>query len=372
MWRHVYRLTNGKQIRRGLVVPFTFVSIIAVFCSISGCTSKPTELEHTKIDLQHETYSFAISEDGQLIAIGAKTDQARDEASLLLMLNSQSLYFNGISAKLSQWVSHIEFVSLDFGFLLGCSIDPFVAGREEWPIVPGRLERFGLDGSREVIVESIPSPISSLSLSPDRKLVAVCSDASGDFSRLGECNVYSLEDGTLKSTFRPAEAFRIRAVFIGKKGECLVVRQMHSQSPIRAWLLAGETGAVLHEADIKNRRMELHAFVGCIETGEAFVALDGEIGRFEVRDGKFEFEERFYMSSRPYWLDYHAGTGRLAVTVSDDRPREMASVQIVDVKTRTAFNTQINALGPLKFAPDGKCLYILDRGVAKYQLGQLR
>ncbi len=386
MWRHVYRLTSGKQIRRCLVVLFTLVSTIAVFCSISGCTSKPTELEHTSIDLQHEMYSIAISEDGQLIALGAKTDQARDDASLLLLLNSQSLYFNGISTKLSQWVSQIEFVSNEFGFLLGCSIDPSVAGREEWQIVPGRLERFGLDGSREVIVDSIPSPISSLSISPNRRLAAVCNSAAtdansavADENAIASCRFYSLDDGSLISTFVPQDPTKVKslkAAFVDDMNFCLLITQpMHwadrVDRHIHAYLVEANSGKVLQDAAIHDHSDELYGLVSSPATGEAFVAMNGEIGRFKVKDGKFEFEERFYMSSRPYWIDYHAGTGRLAVAVSNDR-REMLSVQIVDVKTRTAFKTQINAAGPLRFAPDGKSLYILNRGVVKYELGQLR
>ena len=360
-------MANYKRSWRYLFIPLAIAAAFGIY----SFRQPLRKLESIQRELFYGANSFDVSDDGRVLAVGADTDQ-RDDASLLLMLNSQSLYFTGISARVSQRVSPIEFVSDEFGFLLGCSIDPFVAGREEWPIVPGRLERFSLDGSRKVIVDSVPSPISSLSISADRKLVAVCSDASGDFSHLGQCNVYSLEDGTLKSTFRPAEAFRLRAVFTGEKGECLIVREIHGPSPLRAWLIAGETGEVLHEANISDRGMQLHALVGSSETGEAFVATDGEIGRFKVKDGKFEFEERFYVGRRPYWMDYHAGTGRLAVSVSNGGTNETLSVRIVDVKTQTAFETLINSAGPLKFAPDGKSLYILGLGVQKYFLDQLR
>ena len=345
---------------------------LAAVCAVTYCRRPQRVLESLAQDVHYGTLSIDVSDDGRFLAVGADTDR-REDASLLLMLNSQSLYFTGVSSRVDQRVSQIKFVSEEFGFLLGCSIDPFVAGREEWPIVPGRLELFGLDGTRKVIVDSVPSPISSLSISADRRLVAVCSDASGDLSRWGECNVYSLEDGTLKSTFRPPEAFRLRAVMTEETDEYLVVCETYNQSPPRAYLIAGETGAVLHEAAISDRRMNLHSLVGAVGTGEAFVGMDGEIGRFEVSEGKFEYKERFYhMGLRPYWMDYHAGTGRLAAGDSQGGSHERYEVRIIDVKTGKAFETIINDAGDLKFAPDGKSLYVLSGGVRKYFLSQLR
>ena len=51
---------------------------------------------------------------------------------------------------------------------------------------------------------------------------------------------------------------------------------------------------------------------------------------------------------------------------------ERHAVRIIDVTTRKAFETQINDAGQLKFAPDGKSLYVLSGGVRKYFLDQLR
>ena len=51
---------------------------------------------------------------------------------------------------------------------------------------------------------------------------------------------------------------------------------------------------------------------------------------------------------------------------------ERHALRIIDVTTRKAFETQINDAGQLKFAPDGKSLYVLSGGVRKYFLDQLR
>lgn len=359
------------RLRSFWVYGFVLFAVI-VSCAISSCMPRERPLEFISLPFLYGTNSVEVSHDGQFVLLGAASARTGDNTSLLMMLDAQTLYFNGVSGKISQQARDIEFVSDELGFLVGRSTEPGKAHQLDIAGDVGTLELFGLDGTRKVIVDSVPSPISSLSISADRKLVAVCSDASRDFLRWGECNVYSLEDGTLKSTFRPAEAFRLRAVMTKEPGEYLIVSETYNQSPPRATLIAGETGAVLHELDISDRRMQLRGLVGGGGTGEAFVALDGEVGRFEVRDGKFEFEERFYMGVKPDWIDYHAGTGRLAVGASYGGSKERAIVQIIDVKTQKAFETQINTAGPLKFAPDGKSLYILGRGVQKYFLDQLR
>ena len=348
------------------------LSAIIVSCTIWSCVPRQPPLESISLPLLYGTNSVGVSRDSQFVLLGAASARTNDNSSLLMMLDAQTLYFNGVSQRIPQQAWHIEFVSDELGFLVGRSTTPGKVNQLKLAVDVGGLELFGLDGTRKVIVDSVPSPISSLSVSADRRLVAVCSDASGDLLRWGECNVYSLEDGKLKSTFRPHEAFRVRAVFTEVTGECLIVCQTYTQSPTRAYLIAGETGSVLYEADISDRRMELHALVGCLGTGEAFVAIDGEIGRLEVKDGKFEYEERFYMGVRPDWIDYHAGTRRLAVGASYGGSEERAVVVIVDVNSRQELSPQISGAGPLKFAPDGDALYIAGAGIHKIYLAQLR
>lgn len=370
-----------------LVVPLATVAL----WGIDGCSSPKPKLGRIECELHYGARSMGVSNDGRHVAVGAKTDREED-ASLVLNLNSQSLNFTGVSARVSQWVSQIEFVSNEFGFLLGCSIDPLVAGREEWPIVPGRLERFGLDGTRQVVVDSIPSAISSLSVSPDRQLVAVCSSAITNANSIVEnadgyacCRVYSVSDGSLISTFvaKNSETVKLlRAVFVQDGTQCLVISQpMHWANAVdkmsHAYLVGSRNGEVLQEVAFRDDPAEIYGLVSSPETGEAFVAVYGEIGRFTFKNGMLEYASfyktgAFRTSFVPSWIDYHAGTGRLAVGESYGGSRERAAVRIIDVKTRKAFETRIDDAGQLMFAPDGKAIYVLSGGIRKYFLDQLR
>jgi hypothetical protein len=277
-----------------------------------------------------------------------------------------------VSAKISQWASPIEFVSDEFGFLVGCSINPDDAQHRKWPLVPARLERFGLDGTREVIVESLPSPISSLSVSSDRKRVAVCSDASGTQRRWGECRVYSLDDGTLQSTFRPREANNLKAVFTGDSDRCLITCRPHDDA-VHAYLVDSTTARVLQDTVIAPRGFEIGSLVSSRDTDEVFAIVSGAIGRFAIGDGSFNYDLFYSIGAfdgecHMHWLDYHAGTRRLAVGELITGSREAFVTRIVDASTRNAFDTQINLAGPMKFSPDGKALYILTGSMHRFGL----
>ena len=72
------------------------------------------------------------------------------------------------------------------------------------------------------------------------------------------------------------------------------------------------------------------------------------------------------------WIAFDPTRKRLAVGESYGGSHERHAVRIIDVTTRKAFETQINDAGQLKFAPDGKSLYVPGRGVHKYFPDQLR
>ena len=371
------------------------VSAAAIGFCVWGCQSADTLQDNRRCELRYGTFSFGLSADGNTLAVGAAGESGSSDHSLVLLLSSGDLYFTGVSAKVSQWVSPIEFVSDEFGFLLGRSIDPETAERNKWPSVPGCLERFGLDGTRKLIIDSLPSPISSLSVSPNRRLVAVCNSTVTDSETLATCRVYSLDDGSLVSTFTPQNPQTVKllkAVFVDDADHCLIVSQPmhwadHLNDVSRAYLTDAGTSEVLQEVDIYDPSAELFGLVSSPETGEVFAAIGGVIGRFTVGNGGYEYEQfystgAFSLGCDIKWLDYHAGTGRLAVGEIVDGSRRESATRIVDVKTRKAFDTQLNIAGPLKFSPDGKALYVLTGvmrdgrndvgGVHKYLLDQLR
>ncbi len=206
----------------------------------------------------------------------------------------------------------------------------------------------------------IAHPDLILSVSPDRRLVAVGSNATGDPKRWGECRVYLLEDGTLQSTFRPPEALVLKAAFTGESDQCLIVSRPYN-AEMRAYLTKTKAGEVLQEGESPSQSPELKELVSSPETGEVFAAVSGGIGRFSVGKGGFEYEHfystgAFGPSCQIRWLDYHAGTGRLAVGEIVTESRRASATRIVDVKNRKACDAQINIAGPLTFSPDGKAI----------------
>ena len=336
-------------------------------------------------------YSIDVSTDGKYLGVGVAVGNSTDGSGLFLIYDSEPVYFTGFSGREPQWVSQVEFVSAEFGFLLARSIDPVECERQNWPIVPASLERFGLDGTRKVIAASLPSPLTSLSVSPDHRLVAVCNQMSADFETPATCRIFSLEDGSMLSMYSPPYVRLLKAEFVGDSQQCLIVAAPpHWPGPgrpvaqlkdkgIRAFLMDVRDGSVMQEYEIRddNRSTDVYDLRSSPQTNEAFVAVHGEIGRFTLKAGRFEYE-RFYSVGAfdsgfvPQWIDYNAKTGRLAVGESYGGSHEQNAVRIIDTKTRRAFDARINNAGIVRFSPDGEALYVLSAGVHKYYLNQMR
>lgn len=233
----------------------SFAIVAAVFWSFQW-TSYPTMMSLGNLRITAGDYSLDVSDDGRFVAIGVGGDDLqRSDTSLFLLLN-RNLYFSGVSAKVSQWTSQIRFVSNDYGFLVGKSIDPGDREHEHWPVVPASLERFGLDGSRAVVVDSLPAEITSLAVSPDLQLAAVGigkTDLNGKWD--ASVRVHSLKDGGLVSEFAPPNVVKFEVAFTKDSKRCLVVAEsgnfamMNTRDDrydgVRAYLFSASDGAIV-------------------------------------------------------------------------------------------------------------------------------
>lgn len=364
----------------------TVAVVAAIFWSFQW-PSYPTIRNEEYLHFTARGYSLDLADDGRFVAIGVGGDNLQQSDTSLFLLLNQNLYFSGVSAKVSQWTSQIKFVSNDYGFLVARSIDPGVREHENWPVVPASLERFGLDGNREVVVDSLPAEITSLSVSPDRQLAAVGigkTDRNGNWD--ASVRVYSLKDGTLISEFASPNVVQFKVAFTKDSKHCLAVAESGDfakmnirdfrYAGMRAYLISASDAVTVQEQKIHNISGSLYQLICSPETDEAFVAFHGEIGRFALADNEFTYETfqtdgAFHGGMRPQWMDYNAATGRLAVGESYAGTYDVNATWFMDVKSRKKFRTRIDGAGDLRFSRDGDWLYLLGGGISRYYMRDL-
>ncbi|MEZ6035573.1 MAG: hypothetical protein R3C17_20950 [Planctomycetaceae bacterium] len=315
------------------------------------------------------------------MAVSADGAYAKDDTALITLIDAQSCWFTGVSARTSQHVENIEFVSHEFGFLLGRSIAPADAERNDWSIVPASLERFGLDGTRQVIVDAIPYPISSMAVSADGKLVAVCTKPLMDEKPVpvwAECRVYSLEDGKLVSRVQPAEATVLKAGFIGESESCLIASQPFHPGHPQAYLVSAKSGEILQESTIADSITEIYSLVTAPQSNEAYVATTAVVWRFAINGRAFEFE-KFHTKSairntgvNPKWMAFDPIRQRLAVGEETSGTYHLSATTIIDIPSRTAMHPSARTAGPMRFSPDGNSLFVLGSPVTRVNLRPLR
>ena len=350
------------------IVLWLFIAV-----SILGCGQGERQLEWVPCLGHHNGIALAMSGDGETLAVSANGADPADDSSLITLLNAKSGYFTGVSARTTQHVEQIEFVSNDFGFLLGRSIDPKVARRNDWPIVPASLERFGLDGTRQVIVDAIHCPISSIAISADGKLVSVCTKMLSDQGIPAECRIYSLEDGKLLSKVGLRSSSMLIAVFVGKSENCLIACQPH-QGYSRCYLVSARSGKTLQESDLASSNFEIYGLSSAPESNEAYLSGTGVIWQFIVDGPKFRFE-KFYSQSafgaggiQAKSIAFDAERKRLAVYETQGGSYHRSATRIIDTTSRIALRPIAGVGGPMRFSPDGQWLFGVASPVRKVHL----
>jgi len=128
---------------------------------------------------------------------------------------------------------------------------------------------------------------------------------SEDFETPATCRIFSLEDGSLLSMYSPPYARLLKAEFSGDSPQCLIVAAPpHWPGPgrpaaqlkdkgILAFLIDINDGSVIQEQNLGDLSSTVYDLRSSPDTNEAFVAIQGEIGRFTLTAGRFEYE-RFY------------------------------------------------------------------------------
>ena len=361
------------------LITLLVVSTLSI-TSIAGCGRQEQQLELAPGLQQTIGRAFAVSADGKYVAVSADGAYTKDDTALIMLVDAQTSWHTGVSARTSQHVENIEFVSNEFGFLLGRSIAPADAERNDWSIVPASLERFGLDGTRHLIVDAIPYPISSMAVSADGKLVAVCTKWLSDEKApaWAECRVYSLEDGKLVSRVQPAEATVLKAGFIGESENCLIASQPFHPGHPQAYLVNAKSGEILQESTIADSITEIYSLVTAPQSNEAYLATTAVVWRFTINGREFEFEQ-FYTKSAIHntgfnaeWMAFDPIRKRLAVGERSGGTYDVSATTIIDIPSRTAMHPSPKAAGPMRFSPDGYALYVLGSPLTKVNLRGLR
>jgi hypothetical protein len=333
--------------------------LLASFFLTGGCAPSAPDLEFTSSRvLPAGTRSFAVAPNGTALVVGAVGDVSRCPSSLVLGLDPRSLYFTGSMTRVSQWVGPIKFVSPEYGFVYGCWIDPETAAREEWPMESARLERLQLDGTRSVVSETIDAPISSLSVSANRRLLVTSSSGPIASQEKGECNIYSLDDGALLSSFSPTDVWQPTAVFVGNSERCLVVSRQRDAS-VRGYLVEATTGMIVHEAEIHDSGMEIYDLVASPDAGEIYIAFNSEVGRFTIHDDQFKYERLNVASAlksniSPRWLAYDSDRGLLAIGEEIRGVPSGNATSIFSTRTLNRLAPVLQVSGPMSFALDQK------------------
>lgn len=350
-----------------------------------GCNESMQPSQVLELSEPHTV--MALSNDGTILALGTGLDTrfyyGDEQKSSLILLNTHSLEPLTAPVLFSHSVSHIEFVSEEFGFLVGVSNDFSevldVAERTERQ-AHGSIHKVGLDGSSKLIAERLPMPFTSLAVSPDHKVAAVCSAAQ--FGEDAKCRFVNLEDGNILSMFSPSFCETLTVTFSGDSqyGVLVTNERLHpavgrpEPTPDEHWtrmfLVAVTTGDLVETKLLCDSNESIVPPLQTSHTtGEHHVLYSRDIVSVLVQNKKIVMQEVFRreVSSLPrtariFAFDFDPINKRIALADTYDGSHTGCNIWFVDVPSTKLASCQIarkDRLFQVKFSPDGLSLFAL-------------
>lgn len=350
---------------------------------VGGCNESMQPVQ--ELELSERYTVMEVSDDSQVLALctGLETTSGDNQKSFLILMNTGTMAPITARVPFDYWVSHIEFVSEDFGFLVGVSNDFStvldVAERTELQS-HGSIQKVGLDGSIRPIAENLPMPFTSLAVSPDHKVAAVCSAAQ--FGEDATCRFIDLENGKTLSTFLPSFCDTLMVTFSDdSQYGVLVTNERYSPAvgrpeptPDELWtrmFLVAVTNGELVETKLlcdSNQRI-VPPIQTSHKTGERHILYSRDIASFTVQDKQIvtqqvlpRVESSLPRATRIFNFDFDPINRRLALAHTYDGSHTGCNVWFVDVPTRKLATCQIarnDRLYQVKFTPDGLSLFAL-------------
>ena len=369
---------------------------------VGGCNQSMQPVQ--EVELPERCTVMEVSDDSQVLALGTglETTSGDNQKSFLILMNARTMEPITAPVDFDYWVSHIEFVSEEFGFLVGVSnefstvLD--VAERTELQS-HGSIHKVGLDGSTRLIAEKLPMPFTSMAVSPDHKIAAVCSAAQ--FGEDATCRFINLENGKTLSTFSPSFCETLMVTFSDdSQYGVLVTNERHSPAvgqpeptPDERWtrmfLVAVKNGDLVETKLLCDSNGRIAPPLKTSHTtGEHHVLYSRDVASFTVQDKHIVTQQVFRRegNSLPrtahiFNFDFDPINKRLALADTYDGSNTGCNIWFVDVPSRKLATCRIarnDRLFQVKFTPDGLSLFALVQVtprfrsvIAKYDLSKL-
>lgn len=379
----VVSTTRGGFTWRNLATYVTWIraaSCLAVLAGIAflwwraGNNLQPIQT----VSLDQDYRVMAFSANGDHLALGSGLADNLDHSNITL-LDTKSLLPVWTSVRVPYELTHLQFVSEDFGFLAGVWANPLLfKGNPD--ASKASLVQVRYDTTFDVLIDQIPGPLTSLAVSPDHQLVAVCSEAQGN-KEDASCRVYRLSDHKLLWTWSPDFCQGLSVAFTNDSEHCLLATQVthrlaHAKnvpdpedSGMRIFLVSANDGKLLHRQRHNDESAVYNpSLVASPTESEAYVLFHREIRRITIETDGFVSKTLLStdglnaLHAYPYQIAFSPKCDFLPfASFGDQREGHNASMWFVNAATGIVSNTQVSRFNICDFSisPDGRTLYVL-------------
>ena len=315
------------------------------------------------------------------VAVGTGLTDNGDHSNITL-LDAKSLRVVWSSVRIPYELTHLEFVSQDFGFLAAVWANPIVF-KDIAVSSQASLVQVRYNSTFDVLIDKIPGRVTSLAVTPDRQLVAVCSEAQGKED--ATCRVFRLSDRKLLWTWSPTYCQRLSVVFTNDSQQCFLATQEshHLESArappakndtgMRVFLVSANNGTLLQREEWNDSRSLGHQpFLAASSTDpEAFALFHREIRKVTFQNNGFVSETLLStnglnaLHAYPVRIDFNPKCGFLPfASTGDHREGHQPSIWFLNrdngsVSDRRVFRYDLSSF---RISPDGKLLYVLHPG----------
>ena len=193
--------------------------VVLLVWNITGQALQP--LRTVVLDQGYRTMAFSANGDHLAVATGLVENNDHSNMSLL---DARSLRPVWTSVRVPYELTHLEFVSQDFGFVAAVWANPLVF-RDIPETSQARLVQVRYDTTFDVLIDEIPGPVTDMAVSPDRHLIAICSEAQG--RQDATCRVFRLADHKLLWAWSPKYCQGLSVAFSNDSQHCLLATQLN-------------------------------------------------------------------------------------------------------------------------------------------------
>jgi WD40 repeat protein len=309
--------------------------------------------------------TVAISHDGKFVATGTAGHGSQSFKSTVVIHDAKTLTPVRPPSKTPQWVSILKPVRSPNGFLAALSNDPNLHPKEPRPSA-GSIVLFSVASGNKQIVAEVQNPITSIALSPDERMLAVCSGPTSGANSV--CTLFSFPDGKLITTFSPKANGRLHATFPNDSTKCLILCSRpgiyravpDKEKAVKAFLISTENAVIIDESVLDRRDIPVYGVARSRDDGVVVISSEWWIGRCEVESESIGFET-IREGGGPLFA-YHPGRHLAAKGVCLIGSSPESYVDFTDMSTGKRFETHIvtrTEVADLAFSPDGNWLFAI-------------